>query len=929
MYNLDMVVSPSSDRLPSWRQCTAFCQQDSIANAHIGMPSMRASLLSSDNNLAVTTGKAKKVLIYDYIGGESVYEFRREISLPDVCYGMLWATGKLLVAAMRKDIIIIDSDSGKYSQLMFPGNNGEGVGSEPQSLSISAAAAATAKKLLGDKNALLSSSMTFLDSTLIVVRDSHAFKLPLSNEVIMGDNGKAMPSQYTTALMNVAYGKPIVLDAAEINWSAPPLVVCANFPYIVALLPKALEVHHIGTQQLVQSLIVQEKTPFTVVAASADGKRCALACSSSGLHTGSPACVYELRMQSLEKQIRELLEVHKFDDALQLFQMMNREKRGTKEYDKQLSDIHKDAAEILLHGLKFSEAFDHYTLAGADPREPLKWFPDLYPSSSQGQSGQDVESLIRGVFGNSQSVEKHMATAKQCLLDYLLSSQRMLAQQNATFGIADPSVLIELNTVIVKLLSEVRPSDVEDFVRNNSSAMSEAEIESFLKSKHMWNSLAVFYDSLSRQRDALDVWRRLGLGELSDPPHNGVNETISMLSRGTVDMSLVWEYADWLLKKHASSALRIFFSEKHEWNLDEVIQYLEARDPLSARKFLENHVFNKTTSDPKHYTHLTQMFIDDLVRTIRKCQADSSRPAPPPEQLTMSAVKRRESTVAGMIMMSRGPEYLDSHNKLMNLLQKCDGPMTEGAEAVLNTIAEAGLQDIDLFDEQIAAYSRLGRHREVFRIIIDRLKDDARAETYCFEGRSPDQTAELLVYLLELYLEVDGPLKPQEKPNDPRELTPRANRLLYKYGRDIDPVKAISVLPGEVALSSVLRFMEKAFQSTLHNKRDTQMVRALLRVQQFRARCEVAELQYPGFLVDEHTLCDECGKELTNKIFVKMPYPSSRLVCYRCWTKRQNTTEVASLPPTAHGNSVYQSSGGVSSPTGTSSSNGTTAKILF
>jgi len=685
--------------------------------------------------------------------------------------------------------------------------------------------------------------------------------------------------------VSVAYDKPIASRIANLTWSAPPLVICPLFPYIVSLLPKALEVHDYEKEKLVQSIPVQEKTPFTVAAASADGHRCALACTGTGIHGNAPACVFELRMQSVDKQIQELLLVHKFEDALKLFEKMNRDKRGTPEYTQQLSNIHKEAAKILMRGLKFSEAFDHFGLAGVDPREPLVWFPGLDPRGTPAPSDpafKPVETLIFEMFKKSQSGEKYVKEAKQCLLDYLRSNQRTLVHKNNIFGLPDQTMLSDVNSAIVKLLCEICPDDVEEFVRKNSANLNATDVESFLRDKRKWQSLAVFFESQGRTKDALDVWRKLGTGELRDPPHNGVKQTVDALSRPTTDFETVWEYADWLVRKHASEALKVFCSKEHEWNIDEVSHYLEVRDPLTACKYLEMKVSNNETTDSKHFTRLATMYITDLVKTIQLWEEAEKKKQGTPGA---AAARPRRHSVQDIMAMEKGAEFLRTHNRLIALMQN-DGPVTEGAEAVLNIIAQNKLGDRDLFDEQIAAYSRLGRHHEVFLLMIDKLKDDARAEAYCFHNRTPRETGDLLAILFNIYLMLDGPLKTQDDPNAARELTPRGANLLNKYGRSIDPVKVLSSIPGDIGLGTLYPFLKKALQSVMDNRRDSQMVRALLRVQNLQARCELGELQSPGFFVDEHSLCAECHKELTGNIFVKKPYPSMEIICYLCYAKR-------------------------------------------
>ena len=933
MRTLDVVLAPAADRLPAWRQCAAFCQRDAAA-AGAGAP--RASLLGSGPSLAVAAARAKKVLIYDYIGGSAQYEFRREVALADPCTAVLWAAGKLLAVATRKDVLLVDSDSGRASVLLFPAPVAVPSGTTAGSSSHGSSSSSSSNNNSNNSSTGgTAQCMAMLGSTLVVVHSGHAYEVALSSERVAGAGGKAAPSPYTAALLDVAYGNPVVAMQAALGWAAPPTALCAAATYLVALLPRALEVHHGGTQQRVQSLAAPERAPFTLAAAAPDGRRCVLACAGA-----APAGVYELRMQSLEKQVSDLLAVRKIDDAVQLFRLVRRDRAGTPEYAQQLARIHRDAADILVRDLQFSEAFDHYTLADVDPRAPLRWFPDVFPEHQQQQQQQqphgpdpqdhDVEQLIAATLRKPRAdpaVQKQLQGAKQCLLDYLLLRQRVLSQKQAPQApgqLAQPSVggngidsdaevLADVNTAVVKLLAELRPGDVEAFVRANRGALHAASVETFLRARRMWHTLAVCYDVAGRVRDALGIWRRLGTGELADPPHNGVNETVAVLARPTTPAALVWDYADWLVRAHASAALRVFLGSPRAWDVDEVARYLEARDLPAARKYLENRVFTEATADPRHYTRLLSMYITDLIAAVRAHPTPTPTPTPtgPTGGTTGGGTggdgennSNAETASEGappppppppgetQILLARGPEYLDTRNKLLALLQRGDAPLADGAEAVLRAIAAAGLADRDLFDEQIAAYARLGRHRDVLRIVLGRLHDDARAETYCRDRRTPAEAADLLATLLGMYLELDGALRP-----DAPVLTARAQRLLLRHGREIDPLRALAALPDATSLASLYPFLAKCIQETTHRRRDSDVLRALLRAQLLQTRCDLVAQQHAPIPVDDHTICAVCKKELADKVFVRPPPPAPRLICYRCWTRTSNTAAPTTPPP--------------------------------
>jgi hypothetical protein len=409
MYNLELVIgaAQAQERLPAWRACAAFCPQR-------GVPDYRLAV--------VAHAKGRKVVLYEYVGGDAAYEFRRELAVPpDACAGPVvaveWHGRALALATAKKEVVVVDCESGRAACVVFPGVAAPTPAISSLSLSSSVRAAAQSSVVM----------RVVAEGTLIVGREGQGFVVDLREALAAASSGD---SAATT---------PAVMAKQAMKWAGPPVEIAVVFPFVIALEGKALEVHYLSTQQVVQSIGLDKSAPtsaathssaaapFTVLH-EAGPKRALLACHGS---SSSPACVYEMCVQPLEAQVREMLKAQRFADAIELYQYCS---PAAADNDERVAAIHLDAAVILIGYLRFSEAFDHFALARADPRVPLAWFPDVaQPVAAKRMPGtEDIRTVISkslGIDRNSQGVDEHILKAKRCLMDFLEQYRRQYAEK--------------------------------------------------------------------------------------------------------------------------------------------------------------------------------------------------------------------------------------------------------------------------------------------------------------------------------------------------------------------------------------------------------------------------------------------------------------------------------------------------------------------
>jgi hypothetical protein len=109
-----------------------------------------------------------------------------------------------------------------------------------------------------------------------------------------------------------------------------------------------------------------------------------------------------------------------------------------------------------------------------------------------------------------------------------------------------------------------------------------------LEERKSWNALALLQRNAGHYKEALDIWSNMGqvstaesggrycvgiralplqgLKDYSTGPHmaeHGMNETVNFLSV-TDDVSLIYQYSEWVLGKNPENGLKIFTSTKRK-----------------------------------------------------------------------------------------------------------------------------------------------------------------------------------------------------------------------------------------------------------------------------------------------------------------------------------------------------------------------------
>jgi len=198
-----------------------------------------------------------------------------------------------------------------------------------------------------------------------------------------------------------------------------------------------------------------------------------------------------------------------------------------------------------------------------------------------------------------------------------------------------------------------------------------------------------------------------------------------------------------------------------------------------------------------------------------------------------------------------------------------------------------------LFEERAAVLSKLGSHDKVLAIYALDLDNSAKAEEYCRQHVSEDKESCKDVYLnlLQVYLKPPPPVAgAPPRPTEP--MIEPALKLLSEHYQHINISEALNLLPPTTKLSALMPFFTRVLSESARQRRDGQIVRALLRSESLRVHEEYIAACSPYVYVDENTLCAKCHRPLRTSAFVRYP-DTGQIYHMMCHQKTESAAAAA------------------------------------
>uniref|UniRef100_A0A7N6A2E0 CNH domain-containing protein n=1 Tax=Anabas testudineus TaxID=64144 RepID=A0A7N6A2E0_ANATE len=315
-----------------------------------------------------------------------------------------------------------------------------------------------------------------------------------------------------------------------LNWTDIPIAMEHQPPYIIAVLPRYVEIRTFEPRLLVQSVELQRPRFIT-------------SAGQNIVYVASNHFVWRLVPVSIASQIRQLLQDKQFELALQLAKMKD-DSDGDKK--QQIHHIQNLYAFNLFCQKRFDDSMQVFAKLGTDPTHVIGLYPDLLPSDYRKQlhypnplptlSGAELEKA-------------HLA-----LIDYLTQKRSHLVKQLNDSDPSTTSPLMEgtptiksrkkllqiIDTTLLKCYLHVRPQS--SFLIITACTIQYAKVISLTIHPLFTPALQVLLDQSTK----------------ANSPLKGHERTVQYLQRlGSENLGIIFEFSPWVLKICPDDGLKV------------------------------------------------------------------------------------------------------------------------------------------------------------------------------------------------------------------------------------------------------------------------------------------------------------------------------------------------------------------------------------
>ncbi|XP_018414768.1 PREDICTED: vam6/Vps39-like protein [Nanorana parkeri] len=762
-----------------------------------------ASLLSCDlqvtksgeETLKMCVAVRRKLQLY-YWMDRSFHELQGDFSVPDVPKSMAWCENSICVG-FKRDYYLIRVDGKGSIKELFP------TGKQLEPLAVP----------LGDgKVAVGQDDLT----------------------VVLNEEGTCTPK-------------------CALNWTDIPMAMEHQPPYIIAVLPRYVEVRTFEPRLLVQSIELQR--PRFI---SSGG--------SNIVYVASNHFVWRLVPVSIATQIQQLLQDKQFELALQLARMKD-DADGEKR--QQIHHIQNLYAFNLFCQKRFDESMQVFAKLGTDPTHVIGMYPDLLPSDYKKQlQYPNHVPLLSGA-----ELEK----ANLALIDYLTQKRSHLVKKlNDTDYHSTTSPLMEgtptikskkkllqiIDTTLLKCYLHTNVALVAPLLRLEPNHCHVEESEHVLKKAHKYSELIILYEKKGLHEKALMVL--VDQSKKANSPLKGHERTVQYLQRlGAEKLSLIFEYCVWVLRDYPEDGLKIFtedLSEVENLPRNHVLEFLLENFRHLAVPYLEHIILVWEDQGPEFHNCLIKLYCE-RVQTLMQAQGPDFN----------------EGIMSTFPAGSEDGELGEYRGKLLNFLEisNCYQP-----ERLISDFPFDGL-----LEERALLLGRMGKHEQALFIYVHILRDTGMAEQYCHKhyDRAKDGNKDVYLSLIRMYLSPPdvhclGPIK--IKLEEPKPNIDAALAVLEQHHAKLNTTKAIELLPANTQIRDIQIFLEKVLEENAERRRFNQILKNLLHAEFLRVQEERISHHQVKCVITEEKICNVCKKKIGNSAFAR--YPNGSVVHYFC-----------------------------------------------
>ncbi|XP_043929951.1 vam6/Vps39-like protein isoform X1 [Protopterus annectens] len=607
----------------------------------------------------------------------------------------------------------------------------------------------------------------------------------------------------------------VCTQKCALNWTDIPTAMDHQPPYIIAVLPRYVEIRTFEPRLLVQSIELQRPRFIT----------------SGGpniVYVASNHFVWRLVPVSISTQIKQLLHDKQFELALQLAKMKD-DSDGDKA--QQIQHIQNLYAFNLFCQKRFDDSMQVFAKLGTDPSHVIGMYPDLLPS--------DYRKQIQYPNPVPELSGAELERALLALIDYLTQKRSHLVKhlhdtETATMFITSPLVegtptikskkklLQIIDTTLLKCYLHTNVALVAPLLRLENNHCHVEESEHVLKKAQKYSELIILYEKKGLHKKALQVL--MDQSKKANSPLKGHERTVQYLQRlGKEHLGYIFEYAPWVLRTCPEDGLKIFIDDLLEVETlprDQVLKFLLNDFKEQAIPYLEHVINIWEDNEPQFHNcliHLYREKVQDLMTKYLNNLAEDAVPVPAGQE---------------------GGKLGKYRTKLLEFLEKS---VYYQPETLISDFPFDGL-----LEERALLLGRMGKHEQALFIYVHILNNIKMAEAYCqkhydrFKDGNKDVSYSFTVYLslLRMYLSPPdahclGPIK-METSNPKPNLQAALQVLELNYNK-LDTTKAIDLLPANTQIKQIRTFLEKVLEENAQKKRFNQVLKSLLHVEFLRA----------------------------------------------------------------------------------------------
>lgn len=813
--------------LTKTKGCTAFVVSDPDNCAGPARSSGSGSS-SSSSDVVLCAAVKKKVVLYrwDGVRAGSFVELR-ELGLLDVARTMAWADASVLVG-MRREYALVNAVSGAATSLFPMGR----TGASPFALRSA-------------------------DDGLLVVRDNVTVFLNLDGSAAR-EHG--------------------------VVWTEPPLCFVCAAPFLVALLPKmSVEVRMLAAAaaNFAQMIPIRGARAITCKP-RADGR------GGHVCYIATPTALYRLVQTPLPLLIDRLVAGREFAVALTLCDSLPRDDPAS---TAKVRAVRLSYAYAMFAQAQFRQSLDLFCELHTDPLAVVALYPQLLPpgfkvppsssqQSQQQQEQQQQEQQPQPPDTRDLMMGPTKVPAYKALLAYLLQTrgdvctgaclassaaaapQECDADYRSCAGAAAAAAATVFDTALLKVCVALGDDKQISALCNAPNCCHAGEAAATLAGAGRYTDLVQFYCAKGLHARALELLAAPA-GPLADAAL--VVKYLRRLGRPHKD--LVFAHAQRLFRADAALALTVFTENANvntpdELPRGEVLAFLKAAAPHSVIPYLEFLVADGHETRTEFHDELAFQYLETL-RTLYAAAGGypSTRPYPEPgaEPGAIGAYRRA----------------------LLHFLETSDHYRPEALLTGMK-IPVAGL-----FEERAVVLSKIGSHDKALAIYALDIGSSAKAEEYCRTHFCEDREdcKDVYLSLLQVYLR-PPPAVAGAPPRPTEPMLGPALRLLSEHYQHINITEALGLLPTTTQLSALMPFFERVLSESARQRRDGQIVRALLRSESLRVHEEHIAAAAPYVYVDDSTLCARCHRPLRTSAFVRYP-DTGQIVHMMCHQKAE------------------------------------------